>query len=578
MELQHINIEDLKTTKLNVRKKGAKQVADILPSIRSLGVLQPLLVRKNCDGYEIIAGQRRYHASLKLAEEASLNGVKIDPLPCIVMSEGDDAKATEASLAENIARLPMDEIDQYKAFLALVKQGRNVEEIANNFGVTERLVKQRLAIANLISPILTAYSKDEIGAETIRVLTLASKAKQKEWWELFKSDDYAPQGYRLKSWLFGGENIPVTNALFDIEEYRGSITSDLFGDESYFDDAKAFWELQNAAIAKAKEDYESKGWTEVTIIDVGVRWCSWEHSNVPKSKGGHVYVQIASDGEVTFHEGFLTEKQAKRLAKQEQGEEVESTHTRSELTKSMQNYLDLHRHSAVRAELLNHSGIALRLALAQIIAGSETWSIHADPQKANTDAISDSLATNKAEDVFAAERLRVRALLGMGNSADDTLVFAKNDWDKSHDIHVVFAKLLELDDASVNMILTFVVAETLGSGSALVEALGSLLSVDMANHWQVDETFLDLLKDKEAINACVKEVAGKTTSDAHVSSTAKVQKKIIRDCLNGTRKGKKADSGNWQPRYMNFPCAAYTKRDDIEAIDRWKDVKKHYRT
>ena len=193
MNLQHINLEDLKTTAINVRKTGAKAVGDLVPSIKSLGILQPLLVRRNCEGYEIIAGQRRFHALSKIAETQS-----VDPVPCLVMQEGDDAKAIEASLAENIARLPMDEIDQYKAFAALVKQGQSVGDIASQFGITERLVTQRLAIANLMSPILTLYRKQEIGADTVRILTMASKKQQKAWLALWRSDDdYAPEGYRL---------------------------------------------------------------------------------------------------------------------------------------------------------------------------------------------------------------------------------------------------------------------------------------------------------------------------------------------------------------------------------------------
>lgn len=72
MELQHIKIENLKLTALNVRKKGAKEIADLVPSIRANGVLQPLLVRPNCEGFEIIAGQRRYHALLELEMRAHL--------------------------------------------------------------------------------------------------------------------------------------------------------------------------------------------------------------------------------------------------------------------------------------------------------------------------------------------------------------------------------------------------------------------------------------------------------------------------------------------------------------------------
>ena len=101
MKLQHIELSELKTTRLNVRKKGAKEIGDLLPSIRAQGLLQPLLVRPNCEGFEIIAGQRRFHALQTLAAEDD----KADPVPCLVMAEGDDAAAVEASLAENIARL-----------------------------------------------------------------------------------------------------------------------------------------------------------------------------------------------------------------------------------------------------------------------------------------------------------------------------------------------------------------------------------------------------------------------------------------------------------------------------------------
>lgn len=567
MELQHIELENLKTTALNVRKKGAKDIADLVPSIRSLGLLQPLLVRQNCEGFEIIAGQRRFYALQKLSEEQN-----IEPVPCIIMAKGDDAKAIEASLAENIARLPMDEIDQYKAFASLVKQGQSAEDIATLFGITERLVTQRLAIANLISPILTAYRKDEIQATTIRILTMATKRQQKDWLTLFNSDDeYAPDGYQLKNWLFGGANIPTENALFDLADYNGGIVADLFGEERYFDDIAKFWELQNTAIAKAKDVYLAEGWQDVIILDVGDYFASYEYVDTDKENGGKVYVRVSNDGEVTFYEGQLSFKESKAKLNADNGE-ITAT-PKPELTKAMQNYLGLHRHSAVRTELLNHSGIALRLGVAQMIAGSELWIIHADPQKANSDAIGDSLAENTAEKTFAKQRKTILELLGLEGNTDDTLVARKSDWNKSHDFHAIFAKLISLSDDEVMTIQTFVVAETQPSGSAMVEVLGDMLNVDMAQSWSPDQTFFDLLRDKPAINAVLKQVAGKITADAHISSTAKVQKKIIQDCLNGTRKGGKQD---WQPNYMAFPMADYTKRGGIEAMIGWNVVKKNY--
>ena len=315
MELQHINLNDLKPAAINVRKKGGKDVGDLIPSIRSLGVLQPLLVRPNCEGFEVVAGQRRYHALAALADE----GVT-DPVPCIVMADDDDAKAIEASLAENIARLPMDEIDQYKAFAVLVKQGASVEDIASQFGVTERLVTQRLAIANLIGPILTAYRKDEIDPQMVRILTMATKSQQKKWIELFKSEDeHAPLGYRLKCWLFGGAQISTDAAIFDLEEYKGGIISDLFGEDRYFDDAEQFWAAQNIAIAEAKEEYLADGWSEVIVLDIGEYFPSYEYVDTAKEDGGKVYIAVSYNGEVTPYEGQLSRKDIRARGQCEDG-------------------------------------------------------------------------------------------------------------------------------------------------------------------------------------------------------------------------------------------------------------------
>jgi ParB family chromosome partitioning protein len=524
--------------------------------------VQPLLVRPNCEGFEIVAGQRRYHAAVALAEEGFS-----EPLPCLIMEEGDDAKAIEASLAENIARLPMDEIDQYKAFAQLRGEGLDVSEIASRFGVTERLVQQRLAIAGIIEPILNAYRRDEIDAETLRILTMATAKQQKAWWKLLKDEeDYAPTGWRLKEWLFGGSQIPVSNALFDLAEYTGSIVSDLFGEERYFADSDAFWDSQGSAIAARREAYLADGWTEVVVLDVGQRFATWEHEKVAKKKGGKVFVAITHNGEVAFHEGWLSMKEAKKLRKaeaQEQqngdgqtGESGSPVSAKPELTAKMRNYIGLHKHAAVRTELLAHPAIALRLAVAHVIAGSGQWKVEADDLRAEGSAIQGSLSASTAEAGFAEERRRIRALLGIGaDEADDaTIVPRQRDWQSDRSLPDIFKSLMQMEDATVIRILTFVMAETLEAHSGMVEGLGALLATDMRNWWQPDETFFDLMRDKAAINAMLREVAGDVTADAHTASTAKVQKKIVADCLSGT--GREKVEG-WLPGYFEFPERLY---------------------
>ncbi|MER9527095.1 hypothetical protein NKI96_26540 [Mesorhizobium sp. M0292] len=135
------------------------------------------------------------------------------------------------------------------------------------FGITDLKVKRILALGDLLPKIREAYRREEIDTEPVRHLTMSSKAQQKDWLALCADpDQYAPRGYQLKQWLFGGQSISTKVALFAIEEYPGLITSDLFGDDSYFADADLFWQKQNEAIATKRDTYLNEGWSEV------VRW------------------------------------------------------------------------------------------------------------------------------------------------------------------------------------------------------------------------------------------------------------------------------------------------------------------
>src|SRR3546814_11537099 len=79
----------------------------------------------------------------------------------------------------------------------------------------------------------------------------------------------------------------------------------------------------------------------------------------------------------------------------------------------MQNYLDLHRHAAVRAALLGHPGIALRMMVAHAIGGSHLWRVSPEPQTPRNDEVRESLEPCPGETLFD-ERLRpVLGVLGL---------------------------------------------------------------------------------------------------------------------------------------------------------------------
>ncbi|MBY0284266.1 MAG: ParB/RepB/Spo0J family partition protein [Sphingomonas sp.] len=560
MELKHIDIANLSVSPANMRAKGkAPDIANILPSIRARGVLVPLIVRANGspDTYEIVAGKRRYHAALAVASE----GGEVEPLPCAVMAAGDDAAALEASLIENIARVDPDEVTRWESFTRLVREGRTPEGIALTFGLTELQVKRTLALGNLLPRIRSLYRRGDIDAAAVRHLTLATKARQREWLALLDDETaYCPSGHALKAWLFGGASIPVTAALFDIASYEGEIVSDLFGDERYFADVSAFWAAQTAAIEAKAEAYREADW-EVIVMPTGEAFHSWEYGRAPKRKSGKVFIAVSHRGDVAIHEGYVTLKEARKRLAGENGEGM-SKPVRPEVSAPIQNYVDVHRHAAVRNAVASNASVALRLAVAHMVVGSSLWNVRTEPQRAASDAIAESIENSRAEAAFDQRRRAVLAILGF----DAETPTVTGGYDGDHGVAGLLARLMALPDAAVRDVLAIVMAETLEAGSAVIEMLGIMLGVDMATVWQPDDALLDLIRDREVLGAVLADVAGEGVAIANEAATGKVKRQIIRDCLTGENGRPKVE--HWIPRWMAFPPSAYTERGGVGTVTR----------
>jgi len=564
MELQFIELGKLSISKTNMRyARKTPDVSDLLPTVRKRGVIVPVLVRPNCapDGYEIVAGARRFTAARIVADERRAEGQEPDPMPCAILSDSDDADAIEASLIENVARLDTDEVTRWETFTQLVKQGRDVADISTTFGIPELGVKRILALGNLMPRIRTLYRGGEIDGTTVRHLTLASKRQQRAWLALLDDENaYVPTGYQLKAWLFGGQSIPVKHALFDSEGMAG-IVADLFGEDRYFGDVDAFWTSQNAAIQGRRDDYLDAGWSDVVIVPPSEHFSTWEYQKAPKRKGGRVYIDVRGNGEVTFHEGYVTAKEARRL---EKGEALTPTHKppRPELTSSCQTYIDLHRHAAVRAELTRQPKIALRLMVAHAIVGSPLWNVKPEPQTARNDATRESVETCRGEADFDEKRRAVLALLDF-SPEEPTVTGGNGD---GFGLVGVFLRLLDLPDRAVMDVIACLIGETLAADSAAVEAVGQEIGVDMAGYWQADDAFFALIRDREVLTAIVAEVAGDMVASANRQEKTKTLKTIIRHHLDGTD-GRIKVAG-WVPKWMAFPPSAYTQRGGVGTVEK----------
>jgi ParB family transcriptional regulator, chromosome partitioning protein len=563
MDLMHIPLTELKIAKTNVRF-GVKKAdfKDLIPSIKERGILQPLLVRPNGQGYEIVAGRRRFLAACELEKE----GTAIDAVPCAVMAKGDDATAVEASLIENVAHLPMDEMDQFEAFQRLLKEGRTVEDIAHIFGVTELTVKRRLAIANLHPKVRQLYRTEEIDAETLRSLTLATKQQQKDWLALWEDEEqHAPTGQYLKKWLLGGENIPTSVALFDLASYQGQIITDLFGEEQFFADPQAFWTLQDAAIQAKRDEYLAQSWPRVEVMERGKRFYEWEFQKAGKKKGGAVWIAVSERGEVECHEGYQSREQARKLEKQQRGEADKPKAAKPELTAPMQNYVELHRLAAIRLELLNYPQVALRLTLAHMIVGSSLWNVKPEPMKPAKPEVGASVAASPATACFQERRVELLKLLGF---EEDCAALVRPNGD-DYGLAAIFAQLLKLPEDDVLRFMALAMAETLSVGTAISELVGAVTHATL-NDWRPDDTFFDLLGGKDVVNAMLADIGTPAVAEANKDATTKVQKGIIKDYLTGDNgREHKAD---WLPAYFRFPIVTHTERAGIAVVDKWQSV------
>jgi ParB family chromosome partitioning protein len=545
MKLHHIPIDQLAISPLNMRHgRKPPDVDDLLPSIREKGILTPLLVcpGEDSEQFRIIAGRRRYHAAKRLGT--------ICTLPCIVQGAISDADALEISLIENFARLDPDPMIEYEAFAKLARKGRSVAEIAALFGLDEARVNQRLALGNLLTPIRKAYCAGDLDPASLQALTLATKAKQRDWLALFRDPDQrAPTGHRLKSWLFGGQSIATSAALFDLADYCGEIVTDLFDETAYFADSEAFWDAQMKAVEALRERYLAEGWPKVETFGPDDHFSIWSYEKRSKAQGGHVIIDIARTGEVAVHEGYLSQREIARQNKAGDSLTAEARTPARELTAKLENYCALHRHGMVRTALLSSPQLALRLLTAHLLAGSDLWSVRADPQRAACGPTAKSIEAASYTSDFERERSAICDLLDIPFDASPLV----NTHGSSQNLARLFARLETLDDTAILRILTFAMAESLCAGGIGVELAGARLGIDARAHWQPDDAFFALLRDKAAINAMLAETRSARFARSRASRTRKQQIDALQSVLA-------THAQPWVPRYLAFPFSTYSQK------------------
>ena len=169
---QMIAVDQIKPSRQQVRSRfDAEPLGELAESIRLHGVLQPLLVRKLADGFELIAGERRWRA-------ARLAGLY--QVPAVVRSESGNDQQLVLGLIENLQRTDLDPIEEARGLRRLIEEfGLTHEEVAQRLGKNRVSVTQSLRLLAGCAAIQSAVSSGVITAGHARALVaLDSQAAQ----------------------------------------------------------------------------------------------------------------------------------------------------------------------------------------------------------------------------------------------------------------------------------------------------------------------------------------------------------------------------------------------------------------
>jgi ParB family chromosome partitioning protein len=124
---------------------GSEEIRELADSIREKGLLQPILLRKHHDGYQIVAGERRFRAMQMLGRPT---------IAALVRDQLSDRDMMEMALIENIQRVQLNAIEEAQAFEQLINTcGITHDELAQKLGKSRSAITNTLRLLKLDDPL-----------------------------------------------------------------------------------------------------------------------------------------------------------------------------------------------------------------------------------------------------------------------------------------------------------------------------------------------------------------------------------------------------------------------------------------
>jgi ParB/RepB/Spo0J family partition protein len=264
MQILKIDPRALNANPDDIRQSKSSPQADalLLATVKAVGIIQPPVVSQQADGgngYLIQAGHRRVRAAI----EAGLDEIEV------VVSDAATDNGAMRSMVENIAREPLNPVDQWRGIERLVALGWTEEAIAVALSLPVRQIRKLLLLANVLPAMLDQMARGDMpNAQQLRTIAAASLDDQKEVWKANK-----PKKGDTASWW------QIANGLSKTRMYAR--------DASFGDDLREAYGIEWADDLFGPADQDNRFTTNVEAF-LGAQQ-EWMTNNLPK-KGAIVEV------------------------------------------------------------------------------------------------------------------------------------------------------------------------------------------------------------------------------------------------------------------------------------------------
>ena len=275
---------------INARVTGRDDgIAELAANIYARGLIENLVVKRvggiADELYSVSNGNRRLAALRMIHGDTSAEAIRC------TLRDVDEDGAFEDSLTTAVTAKQLHPVDQYEAFARLRdKAGKTVEEIARQYGMSEREVEQALALGHLSPKVREAWRKGEMKAAAAKAFTLAADHKaQDEALETLRGENnrFGRDGsdfddYDVKEILKIDENAGMLVEFVGIDAYvarGGKVTRDLFGVDHHVSDAKLAGKMADEKLASECERLKKAGWSFAATKN-SVRNTHWNYSSL----------------------------------------------------------------------------------------------------------------------------------------------------------------------------------------------------------------------------------------------------------------------------------------------------------